>query len=447
MQIPVGSALFMQMGTGKTLTSIHLIETLCYNGYAKNTLVIAPLSIVNTWQQELDIHTNSGDLLVTPVVGAKPKRLKVLSHAEASLNPLKLFLINPEGVQSVEKELSKIDFDFVIVDESTMIKNRTAGRSKIIKKLFQNVKYKLLLSGNPIPKGGQEIFSQYEFIEPGVFGTNYYRFVDHYFFKDYFNNVAGMQPGLKDEFESKFHEVSFVKRKDECLDLPPKIYETIEIEMAPEQRKLYKEMEKEAITFYEDQACAAPVVITKFLRLSQIAGGIIATKDENDDQDLKRFDKNPKLDQLISTISELPSENQVVIWARFNEEIEMISEALTKADISNVTFYGKNRTTRDEGKALFREKQVRAFIGNPQAGGKGLNDLIGATYVIYYSNDFSSEARQQSEDRNHRSGTKGDKVVYVDLVMKGTIDKQVIATLRDDRDFSDMILERKINLK
>jgi SNF2 family DNA or RNA helicase len=435
---------------GKTLTSITAINSLHAAGHVNNVLVIAPLSIVNTWQQELALHCDQAGHLVIPIVGSKPQRIKALKGAGICQTPLKIFLINPEGILSIEKELENLDFDLVIVDESPLMKSRTAKRSKIIKKLFQNVKFKLILSGNPIPKGGHEIFSQYEFVEPGIFGTAYTKFIDKYFKIDFFKNVCGMQENMREEFDKKFHEIAFVKRKDECLDLPEKIYQPVIIEMGKRQKELYKQMEKEAIVAYNDLTCSATVVLAKFTRLSQIAGGFISWKDDFGNETIEVFDENTKVKQLISSIEELPNDEQIVIWARFVPEINLISEALTKAGISNVKFYGGNRKTRDEEKARFSEGSARAFIGNPAAGGKGINDLVGANYSAYYSNSDSADDRQQSEDRTNRSGSKGNEnyhSVYIDLIMKDTIDLRHLETLRSNKNFSDAILERRIKME
>ena len=445
--IPAGAALFLEMGCGKTFTSINIIETLHLNRLVNTVVVVAPLSIVNTWQQEIEKHGTEHMALSIPVVGTKPKRIKALTGAFRCQTPLKIFLINPEGLKTVQKEISALNPELVIVDESTLMKNRASSRAKIIKELYQNCLFKMILSGNPIPKGGDEIFSQYEWIEPAVFGSSYYKFREKYFELDFFNSIKGLFTHMKEEFEDKFHQVAFIARKDDCLDLPNKIYERASIEMNAEQKKIYKSMWNDAVVSYEDSTCCAAVVITKFLRCSQIAGGLLPlVNDADETAQIMRLQPNPKLEELVNQINLIPEGQQVVIWARFNEEIEMIEERLKEEGRNPVAFYGKT-SYKDKlaNREAFREGEATDFIGNPAAGGKGLNDLIGAQYVIYYSNDYSAENRQQSEDRNHRSGTKGS-TVYVDLIMKNTIDEEVLAVLRGNKDFSDALLNRRLNL-
>lgn len=430
-----GAALFAQMGVGKTKVLIDVAEILYLNRIIKNVLVIAPLSILGTWNDELKKHSSRSSWI--ELVGTKKQRIKNLSFMQYMKDGyLHWGLINADGVGVIKGELNSSFFDLIIIDESTIIKNRTTQRSKIVIELFQGAKYKVIASGNPIPKSADEIFSQYEFVEPAIFGDSYYKFVERYFELDYFNKIVDLKNA--DEFYQKFHSIAFVKKKQDCLDLPPKIYERIFVDMSPEQTRIYTEMEKDAIATYKDSSCVAPVTITKFLRCSQIAGGIFPSESGE-----KVLEPNPKLDALIEVINGLPFEEQIVVWARFQKEIELIDERLKQEGISCVTFYGVTKyNERLEARKSFKEKLARVFIGNPSTGGKGLNDLIGATTVIYYSNDYSAENRQQSEDRNHRNGTV--KVTYIDLLMRNTIDIQVLQVLQQNKDFSDSILNKQL---
>jgi SNF2 family DNA or RNA helicase len=319
----------------------------------------------------------------------------------------------------------------------------------LIEKLLYQAPYKIIMSGNPVPKGGHEIFGQYLFMDKGIYGDNFYKFRDKFFDLDYFRGISGMKGQKKEEFDKLFHSGCFVVRKDECLDLPPKVYERRHYQMSPEQSKAYKEMHKDAVTAFDDLSCSADVVITKYLRLSQIAGGYLPLEDlDGKLKELRRFKEQPGLDLMVVDLLSLPSDEQVVIWARFKEEIEMISERLTKEGIGNVCFYGPVKVKdRIEARRQFREQEVRAFISS-SAGARGLNDLIGATYVFYYSNDYSADNRQQSEDRNHRSGTEGDKVTYVDYIAncqgyKHQIDEEVLTVLQSNKDYSTALLEQR----
>jgi SNF2 family DNA or RNA helicase len=301
----------------------------------------------------------------------------------------------------------------------------------------------VILSGNPVPKSPAEIFSQFKFIEPGVFGSNYTKFSDYFFDQDYFKKVTGFKSGKELEYTEKFHSISLRKTKSECLSLPKKVYMKEWVDLTGEQHRVYKEMREEAVASLEDSTITAPVVITKILRLSQISGGIFPREDGS----IKYFNPNPKLARLLELIEELPKDEQITIWARFQGEIELISIALSEAGISNAKYYGK--TPVDQRNVIateFEARRIRVFIGNPATGGRGINFLRHCTTVIYYSLDFSSENRQQSEDRNNRSGTVGERTLYIDILSKDTIDPLILNVLQQNKDFSDAILNRNIKI-
>lgn len=463
--IPRGFALFMEMGTRKTSTAINIVDTLHANGFVKTCMVIVDLSIVDTWVNpdpaagELARHSSIRHLTFTAAGSKKTKEAAINSFNTFPFKGMKWIVLNPETIGRIKTVGKKKEFvytegledakpDFLIIDESTIIKNHAANRSKLIERLLYSAPYKIIMSGNAIPKGGHEVFGQYKVTDKGIYGDNFYKFRDKFFTIDFFNNVDKIIPEKKEEFEALFHSGCFVARKKDCLDLPPKTYEHRTYEMGKEQARAYKEMKVHAITAMEDLSCSAEVVITKYLRLSQIAGGYLPLEDENGKlKELRRFKEQPGLDAMMKDIWCLPNDEQFVIWARFQEEIEMISERLAAGGIANALFYGPTKTKdRIEAKRQFREKEIRAMILS-SAGSKGLNDLKGATYVFYYSNNYSAETRQQSEDRNHRSGSKGEKITYTDYLArldgKKTVDDDVLATLKSNKDFSDALLERK----
>ncbi len=437
-----GVALLAEMGVGKTKIAIDLAETMFDLGLVRRVLVVAPLSVVDAWDRELDAHASKS--LWSQLLGSKQKRIEALNVLGAFPSKLHFFLINYDGIPVIEDYLSRQKFDMVVLDESTAIKNRVTRRAKVIHKLFLNTPYKLILSGNPVPKNPGEIFSQYAFVDPGIFGDNYYKFLDRYFVVNQFHGIDDFRSdALKKEFHDKLHSIAFRKRKDECLTLPPKIFENRRIELAPEQRQIYDRLKKEAVAAYQDKTISVPVLVTKILRLSQICGGNFPSEDGETTPILP----NPKLEELIRILEEIPSSSQVVIWARFRAEIFSIAARLEKEGITHTTFFGdtshKDRLLSAEN---FRTKKVRVFVGNPATAGKGINFLVGATNVVYYSLDYSFENYIQSSDRNHRSGTVGDKVLYIHLLARNTIDEQVLAVLRRNKNVSEAILNREIIL-
>ena len=441
--ISIGTALFMDMGTGKTKTIIDTTDILYKEKEIKNVIIICPLALVGTWGDEIEKHSKTGKSV--PIVGAtKNKKIKQLELADSTKKIYKkgavYTVIGIESVDSLKENLKEVPCDLCIIDESTTIKNDSSNRSEQIFKLFGGVPYKIIATGNPIPKTPIDIFGQYKFLDIGIFGKSKYPFKEWFFNLDHFKNYKGWK--RREEYEEKFHRVAFVRRKDQCLDLPPKIYKPLIVPMSKEQKKAYETMKKDAILTYNDLSATGALVITKLMRMSQICGGMLPLQDEfGETVDFKFFDPNPKIDALIDCVDKIPHNEQIVIWAHQTKEIKLISERLDKHGISNVIFNGTvNYKKKLEAREAFRKKEIRCFVGNPSAGGKGLNDLIAATQVIYYSNNYKTEDRQQSEDRNHRNGTI--KVLYTDLLMENSIDLKILSILRDNQDISDAILDR-----
>jgi SNF2 family DNA or RNA helicase len=451
-----GAALLMDMGTMKTKTVIDTAEIMHSLGLIRNTLVITVLEITDTWGGDggqLEQHSSRSAWAIA--TGSKSKRLKAIEEVKwGSLHDsttLCWLIINVDGVKTVEKEICDLRPDLVIIDESTVIKSRQADRTKLILESFSNARYKIIMTGNIMPKGAHEVFSQYKFVDEGVFGSKFSRFQEDHLEVDYFGAFIRLKD--PERFHKTLHSIAYRVTKDECLSLPPKVYERVVVEMTSEQKKAYKEMEEEAMASYDDLNCAAPFVITKFLRCSQIAGGFFpgvkADEDGAGEMTARPITPNPKIEVLIDMIQRLPANEQIVIWARFRMEIAAIHARLQKEGISSVTFYGGvSRNARIEARHTFSSREARVFIGNASSGGKGLNDLVGAGYVFYYSNDYSAENRQQSEDRNHRPGIRTDRsVTYIDLITKGTIDEEVVDVLKSNKDFSDALLSRTLQLK
>ena len=444
--VSTGMALFMEMGTGKTKTIIDIAGIMHESKLVKSVLVIVPLSIIDTWIEQLRQHSGR-EYVVHSLIGGKSKREKALDAFDKyNGEELKWALINPEGLAMLKEQLKVKKFDMAVIDESTVIKNHTANRSKIAKLI--NSRFKIIASGNPIPKCHSEIFSQYEFVEPGVYGNNFYRFRDRYFELDHFKGIKDFKSSIaKEEYLEKFHSVSFVVKKEDCLDLPDKIYEKRYATMSQEQGEVYKRMHEDAIVYYNDVTCAAPVVLSKFLRLSQITGGALFGEGSEREKVVTLFSPNEKLKLLMETIEEIGGNKQIVIWTRFIFEIILVKNTLLEAGFPCVSFCGENsKDEKTDALRIFREQGVRFFIGTPASGGKGINDLVGCNNVIYYSNSYNTEDREQSEARTHRQGTKGDHVLYIDLLMKDTIDIVVLKVLRQNKSVSDAILSKTLLL-
>jgi SNF2 family DNA or RNA helicase len=434
-----------EMGTGKTYpTIVTIIEKIKSNKIDKAFIIVPKTISRSVWESQIKKYS---DLIVSVIdSNSIKKRMEEINFdADVYIIGYELFAVMEETI------IPMIDNrTMVILDESSKIKNPSAKRSKAIHRLGRHVKHKIILNGTPITQGAQDIFSQFLFLDCGEsFGTSYERFLYKYFYKESYQwkwTIKG-----KDEMNAisdKIYNVGIRYLKDECLDLPPKLYETREINMTNEQWKSYEEMRDQLVTWIETkeqrkERIDASVVVTKLLRLSQITSGF----SKNETGDIVRFKNNPKLNELSSMLDDMVyNGNQVVIWARFVPDLEAIKKLCDDKKIKSGLLYGKvNATNREKLVKDFLEKKVSVFIGQQGAGGLGI-DLYTSNIVIYYSNDYTLLNRLQSEDRTHRKGSeKHNKVTYYDLVAngpsgQGTIDHHILnVVLKEKKNIADLI--------
>ena len=446
-------ALFMEMGTGKTKVAIDTMGVLYEAGKLKAALVIAPKGVYDNWVQgEIPLHLPKRlPRKICRWTASKTKRFEEeLTDFIVNREPfLKIFVMNveafssPRGADAATAFLFQNPDNMVIVDESTTIKNRKAARTKNILALKNRSKYRRILTGSPITKSPMDLFSQCAFLENKSLGFNSY-----YAFQSRYANIQQRTMGHRsfqqivgyrrlDELSEKLDRFSNRVLKVDCLDLPPKVYIRRDVELTPEQEKLYRQMKKLALAKLESGELATTAsVLTQIMRLQQICCGHLRP-DEGEIQPLK----NNRLNELLNVAEEL--QGKAIIWATYTHDIQQIATTLRDrfGPETVATYYGE--TPQDERQEIVNAFQdaanpLRFFVGQPRTGGYGIT-LTAATTVIYYSNSYDLEIRLQSEDRAHRIG-QTNKVTYIDLVSPGTIDEKILDALRNKIDIAGQVL-------
>lgn len=414
---------------------------------------------------------------------------------------LKYFAVNVEAFQSDKvlsyiATYVKRNKVFTIVDEATRIKTPTARRSKNIHKL-NKYGQRAILTGTPTAKSPFDLWSQFEFLTPNFFKTTFFIFQRRYGImmkgvnrqtgrgystlidEKTFNIAKSKIKRLKQErnveelcdrdFEalsiimslseknvrfiartSKYTRfkrveelkveiapVTFSIRKEDCLDLPPKIYEPMYLEMGKEQKRIYNNLKQQYLAQFEGQELSVQNKVALTTRLMQVAGGFFPYKNEEGIQKIKPIHSgiNPKIERILDDIEELDDDLSIIVWAAYVPELELLYKELSKL-YSCCLYYGKTQSfKRDEIKKDFVAGKYKIFIGNTAVAGFGLN-LQNATIQYYYSNSFSVENRLQAEDRSHRIGVKS-VCVYKDVIYKGSIDEKVTQSIRAGRNLND----------
>lgn len=428
-----GVALLMEMGCGKTITSVGIAGALYQFGLVDRILVVAPLSILGVWKEEFE-KTADFPFTMTILEGSSAKKKEALKHSEGY--GVEIVVVNYESVWRLEKELLEFNADLIIADEAHKIKEARTSQSKGMHHLGDKARFKLLLTGTIITNKEIDVFSQYRFLNSSIFGNSFYTFRNRYFdMTGYGNYTPRFKSHMKEDFLRRLHSIAYRVTKEECLDLPSVMEEVRQVELEPKAKKIYKELEKESYTELANSEVSAVNVLTKLLRLSQVTGGHL-TDDEGD----TNLVSTAKLDALSDIIDAAMGEDKkLVIMARFIPEMNDIQDLLEKKKIEYATVRGGVRDRAEEIRRFQEEPECKVFIGQIAAAGLGIT-LTAASTMVFYSLDYSMSNFEQAKARIHRV-SQTNNCLYIYLVAKGTVDTKILRALRNKVDLAKVLVD------
>jgi SNF2 family DNA or RNA helicase len=443
----------MEMGTGKTKVLIDNMSMLYDKGKIDGALIIAPKGVVKTWyEQELPAHLpnhieNVTILWQSNITKSQQEKLNSLFEIETALH---ILVMNVEafstdkGVKFAAKFLNSHK-TLMAVDESTTVKTPTAKRTKNIIDLGKYAKYKRILTGSPVTKNPLDLYSQCEFLDPYLLDfTSYYAFRNRYAEMKTMH-IRGRSIQVVNEFKNlgelsdTLGNFSYRVLKEDCLDLPDKIFTKRHISLTPDQFKVYQQMKKQAIAVLNGKVTSTMTVLTQLMRLHQITCGHF-TADDGTTQLLP----NNRISELMNILEE--TEGKAIIWANYQRDVNQIIQAIVKeyGEESVVDYYGLTpQDDRQENIKKFQNgDECRFLVGTPQTGGYGIT-LTKANTVIYFSNGYDLEKRLQSEDRAHRIGQK-KAVTYIDIICEDTVDEKIVKALRQKINIASEVLGEEL---
>jgi len=447
-------AYFMEMGTGKSKVLIDNASMLYDKGLINGLLLIAPKGVYKTWyENEIPIHM--ADHIEKKVVLWKTSDISI--EYKKKLNTLfdtgtdfHILLMNVEalsydkGLEFAYKFLS-CHKAMIAVDESTTIKTHNTKRTKNILKLAPHSKYRRILTGSPVTKSPIDLYSQCEFLDSWLLGHNsYYTFRARYAVMKTINIgsrsisvVVGYQH--LGELSDKLKPFSYRVLKDDCLDLPKKTFMKRHITMTPDQQKVYRQMKQNAIAHLNGKVVSTNTVIVQLMRLHQITCGHFTA----DDGSVQELPSN-RVDELMDLIDEV--EGKVVIWSHYQKDVQRIIKNLVKeyGEESTVDYYGLTPDNERQGhiKRFQEDPKCRFFVGTTQTGGYGIT-LTAASTMIYFSNGYDLEKRQQSEARIDRIG-QTKPMTYIDLISEDTVDDRIVKALRKKVNIATQIMGEEL---
>jgi len=447
-------AYFMEMGTGKSKVLIDNIAMLYDEGKINGVLIISPKGVYKNWHDgeiptHLPDHIDQTSVLWQAMINQKQqKELDKLFTTGEDLHILNMnveALSTKKGVEFAAKFL-RCHRTMMAIDESTTIKNPDAKRTKHICSLGEFAAYKRILTGSPVTKSPLDLYKQCEFLKKELLGhTSYYTFRTRYAVMKTANFggksvqiVTGYQH--LPELSEKLKSFSYRVLKEDCLDLPPKTFVKRLVTLTPDQKKLYLQMKNLALAQMDGKMMTTATVMTQLMRLQQITCGHFTA----DDGTIKDVDSN-RLPELMNVLEE--TEGKVVIWAHWQRDVNRIIREIAKkfGENSFVDYYGltpmKDRQS-NINKFQDPNSPVRFFIGTTQTGGYGIT-LTAASTMVYYSNGYDLEKRQQSEARIDRIG-QHYPMTYIDIYCEDTVDARIVKALKKKVNIASQIMGEQL---
>ena len=447
-------AYFMEMGTGKSKVLLDNIAMLYDAGKINGVLIISPKGVYKNWHDgeiptHLPNHIDHTAVLWQAMVNKKQqKELDKLFTLGEDLHILNMnveALSTKKGVEFAAKFL-RCHRTMMAIDESTTIKNPDAKRTKHICSLGEHAAYKRILTGSPVTKSPLDLYKQCEFLKKELLGhTSYYTFRTRYAVMKTANFggksvqiVTGYQH--LPELSEKLKSFSYRVLKEDCLDLPPKTFVKRLVTLTPDQKKLYIQMKQLALAQMDGKMMTTATVMTQLMRLQQITCGHFTA----DDGTTKDIDSN-RLPELMNVLEE--TEGKVVIWAHWQRDVNRIIREISKkfGENSFVDYYGLTPMgDRQSNINKFQDPNspVRFFVGTTQTGGYGIT-LTAASTMVYYSNGYDLEKRQQSEARIDRIG-QHYPMTYIDIYCEDTVDARIVKALKKKVNIASQIMGEEL---
>ena len=400
----------------------------------RRVLIVAPLSILGVWCDEFAKFAAFEHVLVV-LEGSGEKKRDTLRHMTGAA--LQVVVINYESAWRMEKELAAWSADLIVADEGHKIKTHNISASKAMHRLGAKARYRLLLTGTVITNKAIDVFSQFKFINPAIFGASFYAWRNRYFdMVGYGQHTPMLKRSMEPELTARLHSISYRATKAECLDLPETTDVIRQVELEPQALRIYRSLVKESFAELSQGEVTATNILTRLLRLSQLTGGFIGN-DETAAVEQVSAAKLAVLEDILD--SAIQEERKLVIIARFLPEIRAISRLIEKKGLrySIITGAVKNR---DEQVAQFQsDPEVPVFIGQIATAGLGIT-LTAASTMVFYSLDYSMSNYEQTKARIHRVGQRMP-CTYIHLVAHHTVDDKVLRALRSKADLAKTLVD------
>lgn len=430
-------AIFAEVGTGKSKMLIDTAERLS-EAHIKGLIISGPKSLAGTWREQVALHCEiPGYAFATFDCSAAKTKKWQADYDLVLASSFPILFVNTEAFQTspliLRQTLGKFPKRFLLaIDESSDIKGPKAKRALNLTKFGQSAWGRIIMTGTEITNSILDLYQQFEFLRPGFWG-----FKNFFFFKNYyaileeryisggrtFKEIMGFRK--LDELQARINPHVSRARKKDCLDLPPKIYATMPVQLEGECRRVYDELKTNLISMLQSgELLTVANKVALFTKFRQITGGTLAGIGV----------LSPRPEKLSGFLSEaMDTGEQAIVWSCFTEEINLIEKTLLSSGFTVARFDGLCSTAqREDAITRFQSGAARFFVANPAAASQGLN-LQNAHIQYWYSLPTQAKHYEQGEGRIHRSG-QTEPCVYKKILAVGTVDERIAEILKDKTD-------------
>jgi SNF2 family DNA or RNA helicase len=427
-----GAMIATTMGTGKSAMTVYL----CAEEKFQSILILCPLRVVQVWKPQFAVHSTVPFLVVplddsfASVRAKKDEAERKIQLAKARGVPVVVVINYDSAWRTPFAEFAfQQKWDLIVADEIHRCKAPGGKASRFLARLGQTTRFRLGLSGTPMPHSPLDVYAYFRFIDSSIFGWSYHRFRQHYAVMGGYQNYQVVTYTNLDELNRKFYSVTFACGKD-VLELPPEVHVTYTCQLGPEARKVYRSLERDLIAEVQSGEITAANALVKLLRLQQITGGYIRTDDGEDVQ----ID-SAKMNLLRDVLEDIAPDEPVVVFCRFHRNLDAVNRVADETGRRSLELSGRIDELRrwQAGEAPVLAVQI-------DSGGVGV-DLTRARYSIYYSLGFSLGCYEQSLARIHRPG-QTRPVEYIHLIVEDTVDEKVMTALAQRADVVNTVLQQ-----
>ena len=428
-----GAMLAMDMGTGKSRIAVDLIVN---RGHEK-VLIVCPKSVVNVWPDQIAQWAGTPVHVLALGTGSVAKKTEQAKAFLAQARTPAVVVVNYDSAwrDPFGKWAKAAGFDLVIADESHKAKAPSGRASRWLGRIGAATPHRLALTGTPMPHSPPDIWAQYRFVDPAIFGSSFTVFKNQWteyggFENRVFQHIA---TGREAEFAEAIYSVAFKVDAADVLDLPPTISIRRSCEMDAAGRRVYKDLEDEFYAWLDDGSEVTPAnALVKLLRLQQCTSGFVKT----DAGELVEID-TAKREMLAEELDNLATTEPVVVFARFTADLNTVREVAESQGRRYGELSGRDDDLTDDAKM---PEDVDVLGVQIKSGGVGV-DFTRAAYCVFFSLGFSNGDYRQGWARLDRPG-QTRSVRYLHLLCAGTVDYKVLGALESRQDVVEALMER-----